>query len=99
MTPLVVAKKGKQTHLFYTNNEFQRWLNKGSINPSSWDIEYKKGLAALSDKEYEEIIKSPQVIKIKLDKESKYSLESWFGKDSKPRKEKLLDYEINNSWK
>jgi DNA topoisomerase-2 len=90
MTPLVVAKKGKQMLTFYTNDEFDHWINKKTTNPSTWNIEYKKGLAALEDDEYEEIIKNPKAIKIKLDKESKDTLEAWFGKDSQPRKDRLI---------
>lgn len=90
MTPLVVAKKGKQLLTFYTNEEFEHWMNKKTTNVSTWSIEYKKGLAALEDDEYEEIIKNPKTVKIKFDSESKDSLEAWFGKDSTPRKERLL---------
>lgn len=88
MTPLVVAKKGSQILNFYKNEDFQKWMNEGSR--SSWDIEYKKGLAALEDNEYSEIIKNPYVIKIGLDDDAKSTLEDWFGKDSQPRKDKLL---------
>lgn len=90
MTPLVVAKKGKQSLNFYNNEEFERWSNKGSTSVSTWEVEYKKGLAALDDLEYEEIIKNPNTVKIKFDKESRDSLEAWFGKDSQLRKDRLL---------
>ena len=89
MTPLVVAKRGKQTLSFYTNAEFKEWYSK--ITPSAWQIEYKKGLASLEDEEYEIIIKNPHAIKIINDKEYKASLEAWFGKDSQPRKERILN--------
>ena len=55
-----------------------------------WDIEYKKGLGALEDAEYEEIIKNPNLVQLKNDKDYKESLESWFGKDSQPRKDRIL---------
>ena len=90
MTPLVVAKKGKNVLNFYTNREFEDWCNKGSVSMNTWNIEYKKGLAALEDDEYREIIVNPVTLEVKLDKESKSSLESWFGKDSQPRKDRLL---------
>ena len=89
MTPIVVAKKGKIVKNFYTQAEYDEWYQKTSAI-STWDIQYKKGLASLEDAEYEEIIKNPKVIKIKNDKQYKESLEAWFGKDSNPRKEKLL---------
>ena len=91
MTPLVVANKGKQTLTFYTSEEFEHWINKKTTNPSTWDIEYKKGLAALTDSEYGEIIKNPKLVKIKLDKLHKESLEEWFGKESQPRKDRILN--------
>jgi DNA topoisomerase-2 len=50
MTPLVVAKKGKESLSFYTNEEFEEWMTK--TKSSSWDIEYKKGLAALENAEF-----------------------------------------------
>ena len=90
MTPLVVAKKGKQMLTFYTNDEFDRWVNKKTTNPSTWNIEYKKGLAALEDDEYEEIIKNPKAIRLNLDKDSKDTLEAWFGKESQLRKDRLI---------
>lgn len=90
MTPLVVAKRSNKILTFYTNDEFQKWMNKEkSIN--KWNIEYKKGLASLEDSEYEEIIKNPHAIKISFDSNSKDSLEDWFGKDSQPRKDKLIN--------
>jgi DNA gyrase/topoisomerase IV subunit B len=88
MTPLVVAKKGKESLNFYTNEEFDKWTKKNKA--AAWDIEYKKGLGALEDAEYEEIIKNPNLVQIKNDKDYKESLESWFGKDSQPRKDRIL---------
>ena len=88
MTPLVVAKKGKETISFYTNEEFEEWMAK--TKSSSWDIEYKKGLAALENAEYEQIIMNPKLVQIKNDKDYKESLNAWFGADSAPRKERIL---------
>ncbi len=89
MTPLVVAKKGKESLNFYTNAEFDKWISKN--NPKSWNIEYKKGLAALEDAEYEEIIKNPKIVQIKNDTDHRVSLDAWFGADSAPRKERILN--------
>jgi DNA topoisomerase-2 len=88
MTPLVVAKKGKESLSFYTNEEFEEWMTK--TKSSSWDIEYKKGLAALENAEYEQIIMNPKLVQIKNDKDYKESLNAWFGADSAPRKERIL---------
>jgi DNA topoisomerase-2 len=93
MTPLVVAKKGKDSINFYTSQEFEKW--EASSKSKGWVIEYKKGLGALEDAEYEEIIKNPKIIQIKNDKDYKESLDAWFGHDSTPRKERILNKPIH----
>lgn len=92
MTPLVVAKKGKEVKQFYTNEEYVAWEKKGSTK--GWEVEYKKGLAALEGEEYKEIIHKPVLVQIKNDQAYKESLNDWFGSDSEPRKEKLLKLSI-----
>ena len=92
MTPLVVAKKGKEVIPFYSNEEYSVWEKK--TGAKGWDTEYKKGLAALEDFEYREIIHNPVLIKIQNDKLYKDSLTDWFGTDSAMRKEKLLKLSV-----
>lgn len=89
-TPIVVSKnlKTKKKISFYTQDEYNDWLSK--INPKDWEIEYKKGLAALVDDEYAEIINNPKLILINSDETSKDYLNIWFGKDSDLRKTQLL---------
>lgn len=89
MTPIMIAKKSNKILNFYTLEEFNNWQKNNSI--IGWNIEYKKGLAALEDSEYEQIIKNPNLIKIIKDLESNNSLNIWFGKDSNLRKEKILN--------
>lgn len=89
MTPLVVAKKGKDSLSFYTNDEFDKWQTRNKV--AGWNVEYKKGLAALENAEYEEIIKNPKLVQIKNDKDYKESLNAWFGADSAPRKDRILN--------
>jgi DNA topoisomerase-2 len=88
LTPLVVAKKGKEVISFYTKDEYQDWESKNSSK--SWNVEYKKGLAALEDDEYQEIISNPRIIQLNKDPMYKESLHNWFGGDSSLRKKKLL---------
>jgi DNA topoisomerase-2 len=92
MTPLVVAKKGKEIVPFYSAEEYQAWEKKTSTK--GWDVEYKKGLAALEDAEYREIIDNPVLVKMQNDKAYSTSLTNWFGPDSSVRKEKLLKLSI-----
>jgi DNA topoisomerase-2 len=92
-TPLMVAKKGKETLSFYSDEEYKEWETK-QRSLKSWDIEYKKGLAALEDEEYKEIIKNPQVFILTKDNEFDSTLDIWFSKDSSPRKKKILGEEV-----
>jgi DNA gyrase/topoisomerase IV subunit B len=88
LTPLVVAKKGKEILYFYSNEEYRAWETKTDIK--KYEIEYKKGLASLESSEYEEILQNPRLLQIKNDPLYRVSLKNWFGKDSAPRKEALL---------
>ena len=89
-TPIVVVKniKSKKKIYFYNQNEYNDWVK--SINPKDWEIKYKKGLAALVDDEYKDIIHNPKLTKIKKDDISSDSLNIWFGKDSNLRKNEIL---------
>ena len=89
-TPIVVVKnlKSKKKTPFYAQESYNTWLNK--INTKDWEIEYKKGLAALLDDEYAEIINNPILTQLTLDSLSKEFLNIWFGKDSELRKKEML---------
>jgi DNA topoisomerase-2 len=90
-TPIVVAipkSKNKSKILFYTQTEYNEWEIKN--DPKQYEIKYKKGLAALVDDEYQDIINSPRMTMITKDEASKSSLETWFGKNSDLRKVELL---------
>jgi DNA topoisomerase-2 len=92
MTPLVVCKKGKDTKWFYTNKEFEGW-EEAQKSLSGWSIEYKKGLAALENDEYREIIQNPNYFVLDKGNGFQESLETWFAGDSSPRKVKILGLE------
>lgn len=89
-TPIVVSKniKSKKKISFYTQQEYNEWVK--NINPKEWEIKYKKGLAALVDDEYKDIIHNPRLTKITCDDISSDSLNVWFGKDSELRKVEIL---------
>ena len=69
---------------FYNHN----WKIKNDIK--QFEIKYKKGLAALVDDEYQDIINSPRMTLITKDEVSDKSLDIWFGKSSDLRKTELL---------
>jgi len=89
MTPLVVAKKGTETLSFYSNADFEEWMGKAR-DLKKWDVAYKKGLAALEDAEYKEIIQNPNLFAVSGGKDLKPTLEAWFAGDSSIRKQKIL---------
>ena len=91
-TPIVVAvpkQKNKSKILFYNQTEYNKWVSSRS-DLKNWDIKYKKGLAALVDDEYKDIINSPKITLITKDDISSKSLDIWFGKSSDLRKNELL---------
>jgi DNA topoisomerase-2 len=90
-TPIVVAsakdkKKGKM--FFYTQAEYNEWESK--VDLKNWEVSYKKGLAALVDDEYKDIINDPRLTLLTKDDVSETSLDIWFGKNSDLRKTELL---------
>jgi DNA topoisomerase-2 len=96
MTPIVVVKKGKEKLCFYSADEYDEWESK-TDNLKSWNIEYKKGLAALEDEEYSDIIHKPHLIKITKDSEYLKTLKSWFAGDSSDRKEMIAIDIVNKN--
>ena len=90
-TPIVVAipkAKTKKKSLFYTQTEYNEWAEQNDLK--QFEIKYKKGLAALVDDEYDDIINRPRLTLITKDEASKGSLETWFGKSADLRKNELL---------
>lgn len=88
-TPIVVIKKGNVSKNFYTELDYKEWESKQK-SLSNWSIEYKKGLAALEDNEYKDIIKNPKVFMLTRDEDFELTLNAWFAGDSLPRKNKIL---------
>jgi DNA topoisomerase-2 len=90
-TPIVVAcpkAKNKKKILFYSQTEYNVWYEKNDAK--QYEIKYKKGLGALVDDEYDDIINNPRMTLISKDTMSENSLDIWFGKNSDPRKTELL---------
>lgn len=90
-TPIVAATpktKGDKKKLFYTQTEYNEWEK--TVNMKNWEIAYKKGLGALVDDEYKDIITNPRLTLITRDEVASTSLTNWFGKSPEARKEELL---------
>jgi DNA topoisomerase-2 len=88
-TPLVVAKRKDEKIPFYSAADFEAWQSKQK-DLTKWDIAYKKGLAALEDEEYKEIIQNPRMFSIAGGSELKPTLDAWFASDPAIRKQKIL---------
>jgi len=85
LTPYLVAKQNKEVKEFYSELEYRTWFN-SLVNPQKWQFFFKKGLAALEDREFSKIIKNPKKIQLIPDNDSGGLMEIWFGKDPSPRK-------------
>ncbi len=61
-TPILRAKKGAQTLLFYNDGEYQTW--KDTVGPavSSWNIKYFKGLGTSTSTEFKEYFANKKVV-------------------------------------
>ncbi len=90
-TPVIIAKHKKTGKVlnFYYDDEWDEWQKKNNVD--QYDIDYKKGLAALSDFEYSEIIRNPRLYYYELTEKSNEKLNVWFGNDSSYRKEELMN--------
>lgn len=95
-TPVIIAKNKKSGKClnFYYDDEWEAWVKKNKTD--GWDIEYKKGLAALDDTQYAEIIRNPRLYYYELTDESRDKLNLWFGSDSTPRKDELMKKDVPN---
>ena len=86
-TPILIARQGKKEFKFYYQSEYDEWCKSNDVG--KWDIEYYKGLSALEDKDYKDLIQNPNIYYYELDDIAHEELDIWFGKDSDKRKEKL----------
>ncbi len=82
-TPIMISTKGKDLKWFYSYNEAREFKNKNT----GWHHRYIKGLASLTEKEYDVIINQPRFDVIEIDNEKWFTV--MFGKDSEPRKQWL----------
>lgn len=89
MTPLVITEKGNEKHAFYSADSFHEWERK-TKDLKKWDISYKKGLAALDDDAYKEIIQNPKLFEIAGGSNLISTLDTWFAGDVTLRKQKIL---------
>jgi DNA topoisomerase II len=59
-TPILKARKGAQTLLFYNDGEYAAW--KETADTKGWDIKYYKGLGTSTGKEFREYFANKKVV-------------------------------------
>lgn len=90
-TPLLVATskiKKNEEYKIYSIDEFNEWLIKNDVN--KYNISYKKGLSALSEDNYNDMVNNPKLTLIKKSDVCDDKLDIWFGNNSELRKKELL---------
>jgi DNA topoisomerase-2 len=62
-TPILRAKKGQETLLFYNDGEYARWKESlGQQGPKGWTIKYFKGLGTSTSKEFKEYFANKKIV-------------------------------------
>ena len=60
-TPILKAKKGNQTKIFYNDGEYAKW-KEGRTDLNSWKIKYYKGLGTSTGTEFKEYFKEKKIV-------------------------------------
>ena len=94
-TPILRAKKGAQTLLFYNDGEYETW--KQSLGPNGtngWTIKYFKGLGTSTSAEFKEYFANKKIVDfVYLDQNSDDMIDKIFNKKrADDRKEWLENY-------
>jgi DNA gyrase/topoisomerase IV subunit B len=84
-TPIMISTKGAKTEWFYSYTDAKEFKS----NHAGWYHRYIKGLASLTEEEYDVIINKPHFDIIEIDNEKWFNV--MFGKDTEPRKQWLKD--------
>jgi len=62
-TPILRAKKGSQTLLFYNDGEYNTWKNSfGENGPSGWNVKYFKGLGTSTSAEFKNYFANKKIV-------------------------------------
>ena len=62
-TPILRAKKGAQTMLFYNDGEYKEWKDSfGEQGPTGWTIKYFKGLGTSTAAEFKEYFANKKIV-------------------------------------
>lgn len=84
ISPIIVAKKGKERRKYYSLAEFKSEEKKLK---SGWMIKYAKGLSGLDAEETKEMMRNPIYMYFDYDSNADSMFKRWFGRDSDQRKQ------------
>ena len=97
-TPILRAKKGTQTLLFYNDGEYNTWKNSfGDAGPTGWTIKYFKGLGTSTSAEFKEYFANKKIVNFEYSGEvSDDTIDKIFNKKrTDDRKSWLEQYDKN----
>ena len=96
-TPILRAKKGSETKLFYNDGEYAEW--KQSLGPNGtkgWTIKYFKGLGTSTSKEFKEYFAHKKIVDFMYQEKSDDHIDKVFNKKRPDdRKTWLENYDKN----
>ena len=80
-TPILRAKKGAQTQLFYNEGEYQSWKDGlGASGTNSWTIKYFKGLGTSTSAEFKEYFANKKIVNFIFSDQSDDTIDKIFNK-------------------
>jgi|UniRef100_A0A6C0IMN0 DNA topoisomerase II len=93
-TPILRAKKGNKTELFYNDGEYNNWKNTfGEQGSSGWNIKYFKGLGTSTSAEFKEYFANKKIVNFVHTTNSDNMIDKIFNKKrTDDRKEWLGNY-------
>jgi len=95
-TPILRAKKGLQTLVFYNDGEYETWKQSfGPEGPQGWTIKYFKGLGTSTSAEFKEYFANKKIVDFEYNGQtSDDSIDKIFNKKrADDRKARLEDYD------
>ena len=96
-TPILRAKKGTQTLLFYNDGEYETWKQSlGQNGTNGWTIKYFKGLGTSTSAEFKEYFANKKIVDFVYDETSDDVIDKIFNKKrADDRKLWLENYDKN----
>merc|ERR1711871_1459113 len=92
-TPILRAKKGSQTFVFYNEGEYNQWKEE-TPNSHTFQIKYFKGLGTSTSKEFKEYFANKKIVDFQYSQKSDDTIDKIFNKKrTDDRKQWLGQYD------